>query len=350
MADEEHGAGATLEGVADALYALPLEEFTAARDARAKTLRAAGEKELARVVAALRRPTTAAWAVNQLVRARRDEVEQLLELGAALRDAQEAFAGEELRELNRQQHRVIAAIRQEARAVAAQAGQRLTETVGRQVEATLRAGMADAAAAEAVRSGLLTSDLESTGFEPVDLEGAVAVPPVAGIPGGRAPARSARRSDDAVPTTSTRPGRQRGAAAERVDRDADRSAEQRRRRRAQEEAERLEEERRRAERERELAEARARADQTARARDDAQDRLAAAERAVEELDRLREELAARLAELRAALDAAQADDDAAARDLGHAADERDRAARVAEEARRDADEARTVLERLERRG
>ncbi|EYR61896.1 hypothetical protein N866_14610, partial [Actinotalea ferrariae CF5-4] len=138
--DEQVDQSPTLAAVAEDLYAATLEDFTGARDARVKELRVAGHRDLAREVAALRRPTTAAWAVNQLVRARPEEVEQLLALGAALRDAQEAFAGEELRELNRQQHRVVAAIREEARAVAARAGRRLSETVGRQVEVTLRAG------------------------------------------------------------------------------------------------------------------------------------------------------------------------------------------------------------------
>ncbi|MBC7292299.1 MAG: hypothetical protein H5T83_13320 [Actinotalea sp.] len=167
----------TLGEIADALYALRLEEFVAARDARAKELRAAGDRDLAGEVAGLRRPTTAAWAVNQLVRARREEVEQLLELGAALREAQETFAGPELRQLDRQQRQVVAAIRRQAHAVAAERGQRLSETVGRQVEATLKAGMADPAAARAVRSGRLVTDLESTGFGPVPLQDAVAVAP-----------------------------------------------------------------------------------------------------------------------------------------------------------------------------
>lgn len=330
-----------LRGVAEQLYRLPLEEFTATRDAHAKELRTLGERDLARQVAALRRPTTAAWAVNQLVRARRDEVEQLLELGAALREAQGAFAGEELRQLNRQQHRVIAAIRQQARAVAAQAGQPLTETVGRQVEATLRAGMADPAAADAIRSGLLVRDLESTGFDPVDLEGAVAVLGAAPGPsdgrGTRAGARDAREEA----------GRRERQETERRERqEAGRRAQEEAERQAQEEAERSAAERRRQERARELRDARALAAATTRALHDADDVLRAADAEVAAAGRRREGAAARLAELRSALAAAEADDAAAADEVARAEEARTRAARDVEDAARSAERAGAALAAL----
>src|SRR5690606_13878695 len=104
------GAMAEPEGAPAELYGLPLDEFTAARDERAKELRADGERTAATAVRALRRPSTAAWAVNQLVRARREEVEQVLDLGAALREAQAALAGDELRALRKQQQQLVAAV------------------------------------------------------------------------------------------------------------------------------------------------------------------------------------------------------------------------------------------------
>jgi hypothetical protein len=53
---------------AERLYGLPLDEFTAARDARARELRRDGEREKAAEVAALRKPVLAAWLVNMLAR------------------------------------------------------------------------------------------------------------------------------------------------------------------------------------------------------------------------------------------------------------------------------------------
>jgi hypothetical protein len=52
--------------LADELYALPPEQFTAAPNTRAKEAKAAGEKETAARIAALRKPTVLAWLANPL--------------------------------------------------------------------------------------------------------------------------------------------------------------------------------------------------------------------------------------------------------------------------------------------
>ena len=55
----------------DDLYGLPLDRFVAERGALAKALRADGRRDEASRVAALRKPSVAAWAVNQLARTQR---------------------------------------------------------------------------------------------------------------------------------------------------------------------------------------------------------------------------------------------------------------------------------------
>ncbi|MCL3860636.1 hypothetical protein [Actinotalea sp. K2] len=298
--------------VADELYAVPLPEFIAARDARAKALRADGDRELATQVRRLGRPSTAAWAVNQLVRARRDQVEQLLALGTALQEAQAALSRDDLRELDRQRHRLVAAVRREAQAVAAQAGQRLSETVARDVEATLRAGMADAAAADAVRSGRLLRSLSSTGFEPVDVTGAIALPG-----GGATPSKEPEARAPRAPTRSTT-GRESGPtgtddelASRRRRREAE--AEQRR---TEDEARRRREEQRRAERREAAREALAHAEaDLAVARHDLDD----AQARIEDLTRRRTRLTQRAADLRRRLVEAEREEDAVAERLAEAA-------------------------------
>ena len=52
----------------DELFGLPLDEFIPERTALAKSLRAEGRRDEAKEVAATRKPSVAAWAVNQLVR------------------------------------------------------------------------------------------------------------------------------------------------------------------------------------------------------------------------------------------------------------------------------------------
>ena len=136
------------EEVADELYALPPEQFTTARNARAKEAKAAGDKETAARVAALRKPTVLAWLVNLLVRELPDEIGGFLDLGDALRDATATLSGPELRQLSGQRHRLIQALVRQARDLARQAGYRTTEDVARGLEETLAAALTDPVVAD----------------------------------------------------------------------------------------------------------------------------------------------------------------------------------------------------------
>ncbi|GAA2148251.1 hypothetical protein GCM10009844_26460 [Nocardioides koreensis] len=171
---------AALLEVADELYGLALPEFTPARDARARELKKP-DPELSAAVKALRKPSVAAWVVNLLVRREAEQVGQVLDVGAALREAQANLAGDELRALTRQRRQLTAAVTARARAVAAENGQKVTPAVADQVEATLTAAILDAECARAVRSGLLVTSLASTGVDAVDLGSAVAVPEALGF-------------------------------------------------------------------------------------------------------------------------------------------------------------------------
>ena len=153
-----------LDAAADELYGLPPEDFTAARKEHEAAARKDGDRELARAVAGLGKPSTAAWVCNLLVRARPDEVEGLLELGGLLREAQEGLAGDQLRQLDVQRRQLVAALTRQARALAFEQGHRVTEAVATQVEETLRAAMTDPDAGEALRSGRLTSAMSYSGL------------------------------------------------------------------------------------------------------------------------------------------------------------------------------------------
>lgn len=159
--------------IAEELYGLPLGEFTPARDARAKELKRKDVK-------ALRKPSTAAWVVNLLVRLDTEQVDQVLAIGVALREAQEGMDAAQLRELTKQRRQLTAAVTTRARALARERGLRVTESVAEQVESTLTAAMVDEGAAAAVRSGLLVTHLAATGIGELDVTGAVAVPEALG--------------------------------------------------------------------------------------------------------------------------------------------------------------------------
>jgi hypothetical protein len=166
----------TLASIADPLYALAPAEFTAARNAAARDVKDSADHELAARVKELKKPSPAAWAVNLLARQRADELEQLADLGATMREAQEELDREQLAELTRQRRALVNALAREASGLASEAHHNLTATVVEEVAKTLQAALNDPAAAAAVRSGRLVRGLEATGIEPVDLSDAVAAP------------------------------------------------------------------------------------------------------------------------------------------------------------------------------
>jgi hypothetical protein len=163
-----------LREAAEQLYAQPLEEFTASRNILAKELRST-DRELGEAVRRLPKPALAAWVVNSLARGRPAELQELLDLGAQLREAQQDLAGDALRDLTAQAHPLVREVTRQALSAAAETGAEPSDAAARKVEQTLRAAMADEQAAVAVRAGMLTRPLKSVGFGGVDLEGALAV-------------------------------------------------------------------------------------------------------------------------------------------------------------------------------
>ena len=187
-----------LDEIAEELYGVPpdafVEERTAARD-RAK---AGGDKELAKAIAALPKPTTAAWVANLLVRRQPGEIAQLRELGELLRQAQANLSGDQLRQLGQQRNQVVAALARQARGLAHAEGHDVSSAVAEQVESTLRAAVVDPDAGEALAAGRLTTALSYSGLGPVDLSGAVATPvrSATGKRPDRAPAAEDPGADD----------------------------------------------------------------------------------------------------------------------------------------------------------
>jgi hypothetical protein len=156
------------EEAADALFGLAPEEFVAARDDLARRLKREGDPEAAARVKALRRPPLSAWAVNQLARDRGRELEPLLAAGERLRSAhQGALAGgdaAELRAAARAEREAVAGLVEAALERLREAGHPTTDTTRDRIAATLHAAAASPAAADLVRNGRLTADLDPSGF------------------------------------------------------------------------------------------------------------------------------------------------------------------------------------------
>jgi hypothetical protein len=158
---------ARLDQIARELYALPPDDFTAARNARA----GASDRSLAARIKALRKPTASAWAVDLL--AREGQLAEALELAGALREAQDDLDGAELARLSRQRRALVAALASQAAGLAEDRGVTISAAARADVEKTINAAVMDAAAAAAVMTGRLVRPLEATGFEAVDVSDAV---------------------------------------------------------------------------------------------------------------------------------------------------------------------------------
>ncbi|TKJ22393.1 hypothetical protein [Blastococcus sp. CCUG 61487] len=266
-----------LEQVADELYEVPPEQFIALRKQRQDEAKADGDKALAKEIGGLGKPSAAAWACNLLVRAHRDEIVDLVELGRLLREAQENLAGDQLRALDVQRRQLVSALARQARGLAAEQGHPVSTAVATQVEETLRAAMADPEAGQALLTGRLTSPMSYSG-----LGTTVSRPDLRLVHPPRGPTRPAKAAAPRAKAAGKKAAGESAAGESAADR---RAREQEERRRAGEEKRR-----------RELAEARAAADQA----------TAAATEAAEVLDEVRQrvdELGARRAELQERVEA-----------------------------------------------
>ena len=110
-----------LADVAAQLYALPFDDFVAARTAAAKDAAAAKERRsLAADVRSLPKPSVAAWTVNMLAARRPEILRELAGLGQSMRAAQSSLDAPELRRLGQERRQLLSG------AVKAAAGGRRT--------------------------------------------------------------------------------------------------------------------------------------------------------------------------------------------------------------------------------
>jgi hypothetical protein len=161
--------GETLDTI-DELFALPLDEFTAARNALAKRLKQDGDAEAAEAVRTLAKPSVAAWAVNQLARRDPETVRSLLNVAARLRSAQERSlkgerAADELRAAQAEEREVIRKLTRGAESVLRAAGRPASGTTLERVSSLLRSAAVDEPGRRSLREGRLSGDVEVSGFD-----------------------------------------------------------------------------------------------------------------------------------------------------------------------------------------
>ncbi|MEQ4565532.1 hypothetical protein [Paenarthrobacter sp. CAP02] len=317
-----------LRDAAQELYAVMPRDFTTQRTALVRKAKDNGEKELSKEIGSLPKPAAGAWAINMLAVHKPEVIDGVVRFGSSLRAAQEASDAGAFRELGQKRQGELTAAVHAAKDLAGELGAPLSAAAAADVEQTLRAAMADARAATAVATGRLVRGLSSSGFEAVDLDGAVAAagPEAAARPASKVPEQQVhtpKKRDKPEPARKTR---------------APKNA-------PQDEATSLAE-RRAAKRTAALEEARAAfdaADQEAR---EAEQAAAAAWEAVKELADRRAGVKADIEEAKRRLAELEAELIGLTRDADTAESKKKLAVRAATQQRRTADQAQRRVERL----
>jgi hypothetical protein len=153
-----------LDDVAHELYGLSPEEFTEGRNARAKEITAAGNREMGAEVRRLPKPTVAAWLANMLVRTHAPRVKELIALGQELRGAQSQGDRADMRRVLDRRREIIKELVGAASQCVTETGQSMGPSVQRQLEETLEAAVADPESAAMLRAGTLNGPLAFIGF------------------------------------------------------------------------------------------------------------------------------------------------------------------------------------------
>jgi hypothetical protein len=186
-----------LSDEADRLYALPLDQFIGERDAAARRLREAGDREAAAEVKKLRKPNRPAWAINQAVRANPPAARRLVKAGEELERAQRAAlggkGGQKLRGAIAAHHEAVEEVTEEsARSLESKDA---TPAVLDRIRETLRAVAADEDLQAEFADGRLTRDREAVGFGGSGPETVRARPAKRERRSGKAAAEDARLRD-----------------------------------------------------------------------------------------------------------------------------------------------------------
>jgi len=174
-----------LEDEIDALFRLPLAEFTGARNTLAARLKKDGQQNDAERVKLLAKPSVSAWAVNQLYWNHREEFEQLIAAGKRFRPAQKAA---DMRNSLDARREVLAELSELATELLSAAGHSPTLDTLRRVTTTLEAMSAYALLPDGPTPGRLSNDLDPPSFESL-----------ASLMSG---VRTAARAKDPAPTKS----------------------------------------------------------------------------------------------------------------------------------------------------
>jgi hypothetical protein len=179
------------------LYGTDPARFTGRRKELADAARAAGDRDAARRVTSLRKPTRAAWAVNMLARADRDAPDRLAALAAELSEAAGSRDGRRLRELSARRGALIDELT--ARALVSAGIEDPSAALRDEVADTLTSALADPDTADQFAAGTLTRAAQWAGFGTFPVPDVPDAPDVPGEPEPR-PAPAKKPGPKAAPS------------------------------------------------------------------------------------------------------------------------------------------------------
>ena len=157
-----------LEADLDALFRLPLAEFTGARNALAARLKKSGrenEKADAARVKSLAKPSISAWAVNQLYWDHREEFDELITLSERFHKAQKSGKVAEMRTALEARREALTELSDLATSLLGARGQNPAPDTIHRITTTLEGLSAYASHTDGPRPGRLTNDVDPPGFE-----------------------------------------------------------------------------------------------------------------------------------------------------------------------------------------
>jgi hypothetical protein len=198
----------TAEHDIDQLYGTRPEDFTALRTKLVAAAKKRGDADGAKVIAAARRPTTAAWVVNALVRSDDSARTRLADLGERLRAAHASMDGARIRELSAAQRKLIDELVRTGLAAAELSDP--SAALRDDVTGTLQAAIADPEVA--ARLGTLAKPERWSGFGEFGASSATVAKPAAAARITK-PAKTATAVDPGPTAAEVRAARKRRAAA-----------------------------------------------------------------------------------------------------------------------------------------
>src|SRR5678816_384212 len=155
----------------DALFRLPLAEFTAARNTLAGQLKKSGSANEAEFVKSLAKPSVTAWAVNQLYWNHRNAFDRLIATGERFRQVQTSRTARkiaDMREALDARREELSNLSDFATALLRDAGHNPSPDTIHRITTTLEAMSAYASQPDGPRPGRLTHDVDPPGFESLD--------------------------------------------------------------------------------------------------------------------------------------------------------------------------------------